>query len=269
MNFVGEYIRKQRNLKKINLSKVSSDLKISTDLLKKIENDEIDKKIDIIFFLGHLRSYCKYLGLNTDEIINQFKLQHSFNKEIKLDQIPKPTSNYSFARVSQISSILTIFVIFTSFYYLFLKEDKKSLEYSLIPDLPENYEPLIEKEIVKMEINKEGTSNGNIEINDLNLNPSSVIASTNIEKDLINNQTVTLKFTNPTWLQLRDAKDSIILSQLMSKADEYSYDLNLNLSLTAGNAGNILVLINNDVRGKLGNFGEVVDSLIINSNFNN
>ena len=30
-----------------------------------------------------------------------------------------------------------------------------------------------------------------------------------------------------------------------------------------------LVLINNDVRGKLGDFGEVVDSLIINSNFNN
>ena len=120
-----------------------------------------------------------------------------------------------------------------------------------------------------MEINKKVTSNGNIEINDLNLNSSSVIASTNIEKDLINNQTVTLKFTNPTWLQLRDAKDSIILSQLMSKTDEYSYDLNLNLSLTAGNAGNILVLINNDVRGKLGDFGEVVDSLIINSNFNN
>ena len=50
MNFVGEYIKKQRNLKKINLSKVSSDLKISSDLLKKIENDEIDKNIDIVFF---------------------------------------------------------------------------------------------------------------------------------------------------------------------------------------------------------------------------
>ena len=55
MNFVGEYIKKQRNLKKINLSKVSSDLKISSDLLKKIENDEIDKNIDIIFFFRSLK----------------------------------------------------------------------------------------------------------------------------------------------------------------------------------------------------------------------
>ncbi len=269
MNFVGEYIKKQRNLKKINLSKVSSDLKISSDLLKKIENDEIDMNIDIIFFLGHLRSYSKYLGLNTEDIINQFKLQHSFKKEVKLDQIPKPTSNYSLVGINKISSFLTIFIIFISFYYLFLKEEKKSIEYSLIPDLPEDYEPLIEKEIVNMEINKKVIPNQDIEINDSNLNSSSVIASTNIEKDIINNQTVTLKFINPTWLQLRDTKDSIVLSQLMNKTDEYSYDLNLNLSLTAGNAGNILVLINNDVKGKLGDFGEVVDSLIINSNFNN
>ena len=104
MNFVGEYIKKQRNLKKINLSKVSSDLKISSDLLKKIENDEIDMNIDIIFFLGHLRSYSKYLGLNTEDIINQFKLQHSFKKEVKLDQIPKPTSNYSLVGINKISS---------------------------------------------------------------------------------------------------------------------------------------------------------------------
>ena len=55
----------------------------------------------------------------------------------------------------------------------------------------------------------------------------------------------------------------------MSQNDEYTYDLNLQYSLTAGNAGNIIVLIDNDTRGKIGNFGDVVDSIVIDSNFNN
>jgi len=97
---------------------------------------------------------------------------------------------------------------------------------------------------------------------------SSAIASSKINEDSIN-QTVTLKFLKPTWLQLRDSKDEIVLSQLMSQNDEYTYDLNLKYTLTAGNAGNILVLIDNDIRGKIGDFGEVVDSIVIDSNFNN
>ena len=36
-----------------------------------------------------------------------------------------------------------------------------------------------------------------------------------------------------------------------------------------GNAGNILVLINGNIRGKVGKKGEVIDSLVINSDFNN
>ena len=75
MNFVGEYIKKQRNLKKINLSKVSSDLKISTDLLKKIENDEIDKNIDIIF---HPESIIHSLVWFCFKTPVDFRIMHSF-----------------------------------------------------------------------------------------------------------------------------------------------------------------------------------------------
>ena len=33
------------------------------------------------------------------------------------------------------------------------------------------------------------------------------------------------------------------------------------ITITAGNAGNILVIINNDVRGKVGDYGEIIDSI--------
>ena len=55
----------------------------------------------------------------------------------------------------------------------------------------------------------------------------------------------------------------------MNKNDEYSYDMLNNYSITSGNAGNILVLINQKVKGKIGKKGQVVDSLVINKDYKN
>ena len=55
----------------------------------------------------------------------------------------------------------------------------------------------------------------------------------------------------------------------MKKNDEYSYLIADNYALTTGNAGNILVLINGETRGRVGKSGEVIDSLIIHSDFDN
>ena len=55
----------------------------------------------------------------------------------------------------------------------------------------------------------------------------------------------------------------------MNKSDEYSYESDLKYSITSGNAGHILVLINQKVRGKIGKKGQVVDSLVLDNNFKN
>ena len=55
----------------------------------------------------------------------------------------------------------------------------------------------------------------------------------------------------------------------MNKNDEYSYDLYANYSITSGTAGHILVMINQKVRGKIGKKGQVVDSFVLNNDFNN
>ena len=55
----------------------------------------------------------------------------------------------------------------------------------------------------------------------------------------------------------------------MNKGDEYSYDLSKKFNLTAGNGGNIVILLNGIVKGKAGKLGEVIDSLIIDNKFNN
>ena len=99
------------------------------------------------------------------------------------------------------------------------------------------------------------------------LNYSSAIASSEYDEDV--STVATLKMLNPTWLQLRDEKNNIVLSKLMDKDEEFSYELKLNYNITAGNAGNILVLIDGDVRGKIGKYGDIIDSFVLFKDFTN
>ena len=59
------------------------------------------------------------------------------------------------------------------------------------------------------------------------------------------------------------------MSSLMYPKDYYSYYISDNYNVTTGNAGNIVVKIDGITAGKLGKKGEVIESFIINSDFEN
>jgi len=257
---IGEILYKNRTHKKLTIEEISNELKIPRDILLKIENNDIKKSPDIVFIIGHVKSYSRFLDLDYNQILEEFKKQISYNDTIVSHNITKPFSeNYKF-NINKMLSFVTIFIICSSFYFLFISEDKRKSEFALIPDIPESNIPTIEKlSIENIAINKiENEKNSN--------NFSTVIASTdNYEED--NSSIVTLKILNPTWVQIRDLQDKILLSKLMDTNEEYSYNIEYKYNITAGNAGNIIVEIDNIVKGKIGKYGEVLDSFVINKNF--
>ena len=269
MDSIGQKLKKTRKLKNLKISDVSKELRISEEILKNFETDNIQDDINPVFLIGHLRSYCGFLGLDQTEILRQFK--DSQIRTDKLDiEIKRPVDDKNFLFSNKLISFALIITIFSSFYFLFIEVDKPKREYALIPDLPENYIATIEKANVtsssKIKIN-EKNENDNLAKLDTTPNSSSAIAS--VSKNEANKSIITLKFLDDTWIQLRDVNDEIVLSQLMNKNDEYSYDVDLNYSITSGNAGHIMVLIDQTVRGKIGKKGEVVDSLVLNKEFIN
>ncbi len=268
MKSVGQIIKETREFNNYELSFISKELNISIQKLKDIEKDNINNNSDIVFNIGHLKSYSIFLGLDDKLIIEKFKDQNQFKKSDITNKLPRPTfsnNNFSF---NYVFSIIMIVTLFSSFYFLFIDKKINEKEYALIPQIPEIYEPIIEKENLKINNEDNRTQNKqdfNILSNDYL--PTNVLASTKNEK--IDNEIVTLRFLNSTWFQLRDQSDNIIISKLMEKNQEYTYKLSEKYTVTAGNAGNIIVLIDNNVRGKIGKIGEVVDALYIDKNFNN
>ena len=132
-----------------------------------------------------------------------------------------------------------------------------------MPDIPESMEPIVEKANT---FSNNLSKSSDINNSDLIKN-SSAIASTEFEKDVTS--VATLKILNPTWIQIRDKSNNIVLSKLMDKDEEFSYELKLNYNITAGNAGNILVLIDDEVRGKIGKYGDILDSFVLYKDFTN
>jgi len=283
MEFIGQYLKKQRIEKKLNLKKISKELMISYNLLKDIENDFFPDYLDTVFIIGHIRTYSKYLNLDSNTIVNQFKIQISYDDSGAHKEISKPINSRSFVNFPKSFSFALFFIISFSFYYLFIDTNKQEHDFAMTPDLPENLQYNLEKISMDLSLKKISSidqkkidmlENHNPifkKIHNINteiISSSSVIASQKSMSRTDLDQ-VSLKFLNPTWIQLKDRDQKIIISKLMNQGEEYIYSLSNKYSLTAGNAGNIIILINGNVRGKAGNAGEVLESLIVDSNFNN
>ena len=178
-------------------------------------------------------------------------------------------------------AVFSILVVAFGFYFIFYSQNDFNKNFAITPDIPENLIANIELEemniiLLQNEKNNQTNDNNKEEIL-LKVNPikkiekfssSSAIASSPDKDFSFKDKIITLKFTDSTWIQLRDKQDNIIFSKLMDQNEEYSYNVSKTLNLTAGNAGNIIVSIDGVVKGKVGKLGEVVESLIIDNNFN-
>tara|TARA_Y100001970_G_scaffold280448_1_gene389454 strand:- start:525 stop:1373 length:849 start_codon:yes stop_codon:yes gene_type:complete len=281
MEFIGEYIKKVRIKKNLKLSYISKELNISHEILRLIEEDNFPNYIDPVYLIGHVRSYAKFLDLNAKEIIENFKIQTSFNKNDNIKEVSKPIKSDSPFSIPKSLAASSIIIVSSIFYFVFFNQSNFEKNFAITPDIPENLTAKIELEEMNIILlqNKKNiqTNNNNKKESLLKINPinkqeknsvSSAIASTPDKNSTSIDRIITLKFIDSTWIQLRDKKDNIIFSKLMNQNDEYSYNLSKNFNLTAGNAGNIIVSIDGVVKGKVGKLGEVVESLIIDSNFN-
>ncbi len=262
MKTVGQILLIGRNSKRLSINDISIELKILKSIIVDLENDAIKNNADIIFNIGHLRSYSNFLELDTDTIIKKFKDEVSFNTNEEKNNITPIVEN-NFFKIEKFFAASIILIIFTSFYFLFIDQNDNEIDFALVPDIPESLEPIVEEAYT---FNNDSFQNNDVNKNDL-LNNSSAIASSEFDEDV--STVATLKMLNPTWLQLRDESNNIVLSKLMDKDEEFSYELKLNYNITAGNAGNILVLIDGDVRGKIGKYGDIIDSFVLFKDFTN
>ncbi|PPR47198.1 MAG: hypothetical protein CFH19_00630 [Alphaproteobacteria bacterium MarineAlpha5_Bin9] len=285
---VGDILKTARLDKGFTLDQVSQNLKISKHYLEAIEKNNFDKTAGRVYDLGFIRSYSEFLELESNKIISIYKKQVSFDSISNEINLPKPAQMFQISQVSKLLSIIGIVGISTSFYIMFISPTKLGNNNnfaitSLIPE--ENIAELekielevglkeinlaknaLKKDLFKKDLNQINIDKDNqlIKNTSKQLNVVANISNESVDTEIQN--IVTLRLSEPTWIQVRNNENEIILSKLMKKNDEFVYSLLDNYSITTGNAGNIYILIGGKLKGKLGKKGQVLDSVILTENY--
>lgn len=68
----GTWLRRQREMRDIDLREIADKTKISLRYLKAMEQDRFEILPAPLFARGFLREYAKYVGLNPDEVVNYY-----------------------------------------------------------------------------------------------------------------------------------------------------------------------------------------------------
>ena len=73
MESPGKYLKAERESQDLSLKEVSESTKIPERLLKAIEEDQYELISSPVYVTGFLDAYARYLGLDSNEIIDRYK----------------------------------------------------------------------------------------------------------------------------------------------------------------------------------------------------
>ncbi len=94
MEDIAELLKETREESGISLEEVSKDLGIDELILKNIEEGHIGAFKDIFEIKNYISDYAKYLGLDSDKIINGFnEYLFEYTSKIPVEQIEKTIKN--------------------------------------------------------------------------------------------------------------------------------------------------------------------------------
>ena len=80
---ISEVLKSTREMSGVSLEEVSKDLEIPELILTQIEEGNIGAFKDIFELKGYILDYAKYLGLNPDEVVDEFN-EFMFEKTSKI-----------------------------------------------------------------------------------------------------------------------------------------------------------------------------------------
>ena len=90
MTEISEVIRSTREASGVSLEEVSKDLEIPLLILEQIEEGNMGAFKDIFLLKEYINDYAKYLGLNPDEVIDEFnEYMFEVTSKIPMDEIEK------------------------------------------------------------------------------------------------------------------------------------------------------------------------------------
>ena len=90
MKEIGEKLKDSRENMGVSINEVSEDLNVSVKQIEDIESGNMEAFKDIFYLKYFIRDYAKYLGLNKEDLVDEFnEYLFDYTSKLSLDEIKK------------------------------------------------------------------------------------------------------------------------------------------------------------------------------------
>lgn len=210
-------LRRIRQENSISLEQVSMQTHIRLDCLRALEEWRFEDLPEPIFIQGFIRHYADKLGLNGDAIAKSFELE-------KLDIHSNSGNHQSHFYIPLfVPYIFLIIAASTGLFYLLTSSNLTTKS----QEIPEN-------KVLST--------------------PEKIVASPLMKK--VDDFIVTVELKGDSWLEVK-ADGEMKFQGNLSKGKRQTWQAEKSLTLRSGNAGLVLVAVNQEQPKLLGNMGEV------------
>ena len=94
MNEIGLKLKEKREENGVSIEEVAEDLKMRPSQIISLEEGKKEDFKDVVFLKYFIRDYAKYLGLNGEELVDEFnEFLFDFTSKIPIEEIEKAKLN--------------------------------------------------------------------------------------------------------------------------------------------------------------------------------
>lgn len=274
---LGDLLRETREQKNLSLDDVEKGTNIRKLYIKSIEEGNYEKLPGEVFLKGFIKTYGKFLGLDSQKLIEQYKQEKNtpnpaeeINIETKKEEVaPSPTEENKQQEKNSSTKILNI-------------QQKKENNIPKIDSFSANQEYLQSHKnnskrnillvvailiviigAVVVFISSQGSSDTKT-----TTATETVTVTENQAKEpepIVSGAEVKAVFNEDCWTEVKvDGK--VVLSETVKKGNTLTWKGEKQVDVTVGNAGAVDVTFNNQPAGKLGDIGAVVSKSFVAPN---
>jgi len=265
MESFGEYLKKERESRNISLEEVSAGTKIRKVILEAIENDDVDALPATVFVKGFLRSYSRYLGLESSKVILQYHTHIVYLNKMKEEKLFVGRKRTLYKPTVVIALVLIL--IFVFFVYFSQREKKESLVFIPVSPQTTSQTTVTETSIKRTSMKtppllikkkeREVSEQASVITPPSNEGGLILEEEDNTEKSIKEEISISARALDTTWLRIQ-LDDDIPFEIIMKRGDNLTWQAINKLKLFIGNAGGVELFYNGKPVGSIGTSGQVV-----------
>lgn len=271
---IGDVLRKAREAIDTSLDDISALLKIRSDHLQALENDDFERLPGSVYAIGFIRTYATHLGLNAGELIERYKAAVAVPH--LEDQSPNPQTDVEpiSGAVKIAIGVMAVFVVYILWLIAGGAGDDKNTRIASAPAVataPSTSATPVSPSISAPSTTSKTTEKPAAETPAANVQPA-LVSDQNLDvpvevsaieplvapSALVEDANIEIRAARRTWMRIESAEGQVLFSSIIRQGEGFKLESADGYTLATRDAGALEFYVNDKAVGAVGRRGQIL-----------